>query len=81
MGMGRRAEIVQELLAAGRPIDEPVAVVRWGTTADQEVVRTTLAGLPDVGLAAPATIVIGPVAALDVTGVVKVDGRVADGPD
>jgi uroporphyrin-III C-methyltransferase len=80
MGMGRRAEIVQELLAAGRPIDEPVAVVRWGTTAEQEVVRTTLAGLPDVGLAAPATIVIGPVAALDVTGVVKADGRVADGP-
>jgi len=75
MGMGRRAEIVQELLAAGRPIDEPVAVVRWGTTADQEVVRTTLAGLPDVALGAPATIVIGPVAALDVL------GAVGDGDD
>ena len=66
MGMGRRPLIVQELLAAGRPLDEPVAVVRWGTTDEQEVVRTTLAGLPDVDLGPPATIVIGPVAGLDV---------------
>ncbi len=64
MGMAERAAIAGALLAAGRPADTAVAVVHWGTTVDQQVVRTTLAGLAHVDLPAPATIVVGPVAAL-----------------
>jgi uroporphyrinogen III methyltransferase / synthase len=41
-----------------------VAVIASGTTAAQEVRRTTLAGLADVELGPPAVIVVGPVAAL-----------------
>jgi uroporphyrinogen III methyltransferase/synthase len=42
-----------------------VVVVHRGSLPDQAVVRTTLAGLRDVALAAPATVVIGAVAGLD----------------
>jgi siroheme synthase len=42
-----------------------VAVVHWGTTDRQQVVRTTLGGLAEVDLPSPSTIVIGAVAALD----------------
>jgi uroporphyrin-III C-methyltransferase len=69
MGMGARAAITARLLAAGRAPTTPVAVVHWGTTERQRVVRTDLAHLPDVDLAAPAAIVVGPVAGLDVTAV------------
>ena len=65
MGVARRAEIVRRLQRGGLPSHTPVAAVRWGTRVDQQVVRTTLAGLPDVDLAPPATIVIGAVAGLD----------------
>jgi len=75
MGMAARRAIADRLVAAGRSPDTPVAVVRWGTTDRQEVVRTTLAGLPDVALAAPAAIVVGAVAGLDVTAVVGAAGE------
>ena len=65
MGMAERTEIAARLLASGREPTTPVAVVHWGTTDAQEVIRSTLAGLADVELPAPAVIVIGPVAALD----------------
>ena len=67
MGMAARVAIVERLTAAGRSPDTPVAVVRWGTTGHQQVVRTTLAQLAGVDLAAPAVIVVGAVAGLDVT--------------
>jgi uroporphyrin-III C-methyltransferase len=67
MGMGAREAIVERLTAAGRSPDTPVAVVHWGTTEHQQVARTTLSRLADVDLAAPAVIVIGAVAGLDVT--------------
>jgi uroporphyrin-III C-methyltransferase len=67
MGMAARVALVERLLAAGRSPDTPVAVVHWGTTEHQQVVRTTLAHLAGVELAAPAVIVIGAVAGLDVT--------------
>jgi len=38
--------------------------VTWGTRPQQQVVRTTLASLGDAAVSPPATIVIGPVAAL-----------------
>lgn len=65
MGMSDRSEIAGALLASGRSPSTPVAIVHWGTTPRQQVVRTTLDGLPSVDLPAPSTIVIGPVAALD----------------
>jgi uroporphyrinogen III methyltransferase/synthase len=43
----------------------PVVSVQWGTRAEQRTVRTTLGGLGDADVAAPATIVIGAVAGLD----------------
>ncbi|MGO9456145.1 MAG: uroporphyrinogen-III C-methyltransferase, partial [Acidimicrobiales bacterium] len=67
MGMASRSEIARRLVAGGRPADTPVAVVEWGTTPQQRAVRTTLAGLADVALGAPAVVVVGPVAALDLT--------------
>ncbi|HVC68173.1 MAG TPA: uroporphyrinogen-III C-methyltransferase [Acidimicrobiales bacterium] len=69
MGMAARAAISERLIAAGRSPDTPVAVVRWGTTDRQEVARTTLDRLADVDLGAPAAIVVGGVAGLDVTAV------------
>ena len=65
MGMAERASVAAALVAGGRPGDTPVAVVHWGTTPGQRVVRTTLAGLPSVDLPSPSTIVVGDVAALD----------------
>lgn len=64
MGMATRAEIARRLQAGGRPAAEPVAVIEWGTTARQRVVRTTLAELEAVRLGSPAVIVVGQVAAL-----------------
>ena len=67
MGMGARASIAERLQSAGRDPATPVAVVHWGTTERQQVVRTDLAHLADVDLPAPAAIVVGAVAGLDVT--------------
>jgi uroporphyrin-III C-methyltransferase len=64
MGMGERSAIAAELMASDRPASTPVAVVHWGTTERQRVVRTTLDSLAEVDLPAPSIIVIGPVAAL-----------------
>ncbi|MDA8282355.1 MAG: uroporphyrinogen-III C-methyltransferase [Actinomycetota bacterium] len=61
MGMASRAAIAAALVDAGRAADTPVAVIQDGTTPTQRMVRTTLAGLPDVDLCAPAIIVVGPV--------------------
>jgi uroporphyrinogen III methyltransferase/synthase len=65
MGMANRAEIARALEAGGRPGETAVAVVEWGTTASQRVVRTTLGALEKVELGSPAVIVVGPVASLD----------------
>ena len=65
MGMADRARIAEALIDGGRPGDTPVTVVHWGTTDEQRTERTTLDGLAEVDLPAPCTIVIGPVAGLD----------------
>ncbi len=64
MGMTTRAEVAAALMQAGKPPDTPTAVIARGTTASQEVVRTTLDKLADVPLGSPSVIVIGPVAAM-----------------
>jgi uroporphyrin-III C-methyltransferase len=65
MGMSERAQIAAELIGSGRDADTPVAVVHWGTTPHQQVVRSTLGRLASIELPAPSAIVVGPVAALD----------------
>jgi len=65
MGMASRAEIARRLVDGGRSPDTPVVVVHSGTAPSQASVRTTLDGLGAVDLGPPCTIVIGPVAALD----------------
>ena len=58
--------IVPRLLAAGRSPDEPVAIVRAATTAEQQVTETTLGEAVAVaaGIEPPALVVIGEVVRL-----------------
>ena len=65
MGMAHREQIARCLVEGGRSPDTPAAVVQWGTTSAQRVVRTTLDRLGAVDLGSPAIIVVGDVAALD----------------
>lgn len=65
MGMEHRAEIAARLVAAGRAPGTPVLVVQDGATAGQRVERTSLDRLHAVTLGAPATIVVGEVAGLE----------------
>ncbi len=68
MGVRRLEAIAHELIAGGRPGDEPAAVIQRGTLPDQRVVTGTLETIADVaadaGVKAPAISVFGPVAAL-----------------
>lgn len=65
MGLSHLSAIAEKLLAWGRSPDTPVAVIRWGTTAEQETVLGTLADIAarvqERELNPPATIVIGDV--------------------
>jgi uroporphyrinogen III methyltransferase/synthase len=63
MGVARIGQIAARLMAGGRPADTPVASITWGTRPEQHTVRATLGTIGDVTLDAPATIVIGEVAA------------------
>jgi uroporphyrinogen III methyltransferase/synthase len=65
MGAGRIAEIAERLVEGGRPPETPVAAVQNGTRADQRTVRASLATVADADIDAPAAIVVGDVAALD----------------
>ena len=55
--------IVEQLVAAGRGKDEPVAVVSKATTADQRVLETTLGKVVEevggLGIEPPAMVVVG----------------------
>jgi len=63
MGMKHIAQITEKLIAAGRPLSEPVAVVTTATTADQKVLETTLGTIVDdiakAGMEPPAIICVG----------------------
>lgn len=67
MGVARWPAIAARLLAAGLAPDTPAAAVRWGTRPDQVSVRATLATLGDHDLQAPSVIVVGRVAATDLS--------------
>jgi uroporphyrin-III C-methyltransferase len=75
MGVAQRAEIAAALMAAGLDGDTPVAAVCDGCTPRQRTVRTTLAELGAAPVDAPATIVIGAVAALDLHGDIALAAR------
>jgi uroporphyrin-III C-methyltransferase len=64
MGMAERRTIAESLVAAGLPPETPVAIVERATRTDERVVRGQLSELADLRAAAPATIVIGLVAAI-----------------
>lgn len=63
MGASRRHLISERLMLAGMPPDTPVAVIHAATTRAQAIKRTTIADLPYLDVANPATIVVGAVAA------------------
>jgi uroporphyrin-III C-methyltransferase len=68
MALKNLGAIAQRLMAAGRPQDEPVAIISKATTEDQRVLETTLAtAAADMAAATiepPAVVVIGPVVRL-----------------
>lgn len=69
MGVARRAAIASQLLDGGLDPATPVAVVERASTPEQRVQRATLSDLAAMSVASPAVIVVGAVAALDLTAV------------
>ena len=67
MGAARARQVSHRLIAGGMRPDMPVAVITSATSPDQLIDRTTLARLGEMPVCNPSTIVIGEVAALDVT--------------
>jgi len=66
MGVKNLPEITSALLQHGRRPETPVAVIRWGTRPDQQVVTGTLADITSkaAGIAPPAITVVGEVVSL-----------------
>jgi uroporphyrinogen III methyltransferase/synthase len=68
MGMKTLPSIVAHLVAAGRPATTPVALIRWGTRAEQKTVVGTLADIvkkaETAALEPPTVIVVGEVVSL-----------------
>ncbi len=71
MGVKNLARIAEQLVAAGRPADQPAAVIERGTLPGQRLAAGTLADIAaqveGAGLRAPAITVIGPAAGLHET--------------
>jgi uroporphyrinogen III methyltransferase/synthase len=65
MGVRNLEEIVAQLITFGRAPETPVAVIRWGTTPEQQTVTGTLATIGGIaaaaGISPPAVIVVGEV--------------------
>ncbi len=68
MGMKNLPQITANLLDNGRAPDTPVALIRWGTRPEQEVLEGTLSDIGDkarkAGFKAPAITVVGEVVRL-----------------
>jgi len=68
MGVAHLREIANDMVNAGRSVETPAAVVRWGTYNGQQTVTGTLGSIADeaerAGLRAPAVIIIGEVVRL-----------------
>ena len=67
MGVAHRGEIADELMAGGLSGATPVAAIHRATTGAQTAQRCVLSELGTTDVRSPATLVIGAVAALDVT--------------
>jgi uroporphyrin-III C-methyltransferase len=65
MGVHNLSNIIKQLTAAGRSLETPIALVRWGTRPDQESLVGTLATIvrqiEETSFEAPAIAVIGDV--------------------
>ena len=68
MGVENLPNIVSELVKHGRPKETPVALVRWGTRAEQETLTGTLETIVDqvekAGFKSPAVTIVGEVVSL-----------------
>jgi len=68
MGMKNLPQIAANLMANGRSPETPVALIRWGTRPDQQVLTGTLADIAEtackVGFKPPAITVVGEVVRL-----------------
>lgn len=66
MGVKRRIEIAQSLIAAGRAADQPVAFIERATTPTENRVYATLAEVADgtIGVESPAVWILGEVVGL-----------------
>ncbi|MGH8929270.1 MAG: uroporphyrinogen-III C-methyltransferase, partial [Egibacteraceae bacterium] len=68
MGVGRITEIARALVAAGREVTTPVALIRWGSTPRQETLVATLGDVGDrvaeASFGPPAVVVVGEVVGL-----------------
>lgn len=75
MGLHHLEEITNGLLQSGKPADTPAAVISGGTTPKQRVVRAKLCNLAaetrKANLAAPAVIVIGETAGMQLSGTIE----------
>ena len=74
MGLHHLEEITDGLLQGGKPADTPAAVISKGTTPEQRVVRAKLCNLAaemgKANLEAPAVIVIGETAGMQLSGTI-----------
>lgn len=65
MGISNIRFISEQLIKHGRPLDTPVALVRWGTRSEQETLMGTLSTIADqveqTRFRSPAVIVVGEV--------------------
>ena len=66
MGVEHLSEIVPQLIAHGRPVDTPAALIQEGTTMNQLVVTGTLADIVEKtrGIRPPAVLIVGEVVRL-----------------
>ena len=68
MAVKNITELMNKLIEHGRPIDTPVAVIRWGTRADQRTLVSTLGRIADEvkenDIRPPAVMVVGEVVRL-----------------
>lgn len=68
MGVKNLSIVIEQVRASGRSGDVPAAAVEWGTTSRQKAVVATVdtleAACHEKGIASPAVIIIGEVAAL-----------------
>jgi len=69
MGVAHRGEIADALMAGGMAADTPVAAIHRATTGAETARRCLLSELGTTAVQSPATLVIGAVAALDVTAI------------